>query len=107
MAMLERTHKQKIITSTCVAVFLGTIVLFAGVLISHASKLSDNSGSEQGSIASIKLFDLYKVPASSGGYSAGIHISVGGILSLLTLGSVVALIVIIFRLRFVSHQSDV
>jgi hypothetical protein len=77
MDVLSRTEKQKIITSTIIASLFGAITLFVVMLLTSASQLSNGTGVQIGTIGPIQLFELFKNPISTGGYSAGLSFSPG------------------------------
>lgn len=77
MDVLSRSEKQKIVTSTIIASLFGAITIFAVMLLMSASQLSNATGIQTGSIGPIQLFELFKNPVSTGGYSAGLSFSSG------------------------------
>jgi hypothetical protein len=104
MAMLDRSEKQKVITSSFITVLFGALLVFMGLLMNHATKLSNAAGSEQGSIGSIKLFELYKTPMSTGGYNAGMQLSYSGIGMLLCVALIIGVAITVVRLKLPSNR---
>ena len=98
MAVLERSHQKTITTSILVGVMAATLI-FATSIISQGSQLSDRAGTVHGVLGPIKIFELYKTTAPSGGYNAGINLSFNGISTLLAVGGIIGVLIGIVRIN--------
>lgn len=70
MAVLDRTTKQKQSAGLLFGGLILGAILFSGVLLSSASRLSDHTGSQTGQLFGLRLFELTKQPMAGGGFTA-------------------------------------
>lgn len=99
MDVLSRSQNQKIVTSSVLGGLFISIAIFMVLIISHASRLADSDGRQAGNFGSLKLFELYKTPVASGGYSGGINLSVAGVMTLLIMGCLLGFALAMFRIN--------
>lgn len=105
MDVLSRSEKQKIITSTIIASLFGAISLFVVMLLMSASLLSNATGVQTGTIGPIQLFELFKNPVPTGGYSAGLSFSSGLIIYVLV-WVVIGIVISAIRVSIHSRKND-
>lgn len=73
MAVLDRTTKQKQSAGLLFGGLILGAILFSGVLLSSASRLSDHTGSQTGQLFGLRLFELTKQPMAGGGFTASMN----------------------------------
>jgi hypothetical protein len=69
--MLEQSSKN--ITSTLLMSLLTGALLFAGMLLFNASRLSTAVGVAKGELGPVQLFELSRQVLPGGGYTANVH----------------------------------
>lgn len=81
MAVLDRPQQYKQLTTYLVMSMLMGVLLFVVLLLSSATNLRQGTGVITGSIGPLKLFELSKIPLSSGGFSGGVRFIQQGLLA--------------------------
>lgn len=92
MAVLKRSHQKTITSSVFAGVIIATLI-FAVMIISRGTSLSNGAGTAEGILGPLHLFELYKNALPEGGYSAGIRVSFGAIGVLLSIGAAAGLVI--------------
>ncbi len=105
MDVLSRSEKQKIITSTIIASLFGAITIFVVMLLMSASQLSNAAGVQTGAIGPIQLFELFKNPVASGGYSAGLSFS-SGLITYVLVWVVIGIVISVIRVSIHTRKNE-